>query len=172
NYEEIYFTIAQYQKDLDDAGRYDEYIGYRIQSAANDKAEFFAIYGGLFFLGIIFGTVFIVAAALIMYYKQISEGYEDKARFNILQKVGMTKREIKKSINSQVLTVFFLPLVSAGIHMTFAFPIVSRLLLLFGLTDTAFFAVVTLLCFGVFSAVYILVYIITSHSYYNIVQQG
>ena len=171
-YEEIFFSLAQYQKDLDDAGKADEYAGYRIQSAADDKAEFFAVYGGLFFLGIIFGTVFIVAAALIMYYKQISEGYEDKARFDILQKVGMTKREIKKSINSQVLTVFFLPLISAGIHMTFAFPIVSRLLLLFGLTDTAFFAVVTLLCFGVFSAVYILVYIITSHSYYNIVQQG
>lgn len=169
-FEEIYFSLAQYQKDLDDAGKYDEYIGYRIQSAANDKSEFFAIYGGLFFLGIIFGTVFIVAAALIMYYKQISEGYEDKARFDILQKVGMTKREIKKSINSQVLTVFFLPLISAGIHMTFAFPIVSRLLLLFGLTDTAFFAVVTLLCFCVFSAVYILVYIVTSRSYYNIVQ--
>lgn len=171
-YEEIFFPIAQYQKDLSDAGKEDEWCGCRIESKANNKFEFFAIYGGLFFLGIIFGTVFIVAAALIMYYKQISEGYEDKARFDILQKVGMTKREIKKSINSQVLTVFFLPLVSAGIHMTFAFPIVSRLLMLFGLTDTAFFAVVTLLCFGVFSAVYILVYIITSHSYYNIVQQG
>lgn len=169
-YEEIFFPIAQHQKDLADADREDEWCGCRIESAANDKAEFFALYGGLFFLGIIFGTVFIVAAALIMYYKQISEGYEDKERFAILQKVGMTKREIKRSINSQVLTVFFLPLVSAGIHMAFAFPIVSRLLMLFGLTDTAFFAVITLLCFGVFSAVYILVYLITSRSYYNIVQ--
>lgn len=171
-FEEIHSSIAQYQKDLEDSGKADEYLGCRIESAANDKTDFYAVYGGLFFLGIIFGTVFIVAAALIMYYKQISEGYEDKARFGILQKVGMTKREIKKSINSQVLTVFFLPLVSAGIHMAFAFPMVSRLLMLFGLTDTAFFAVVTLLCFGVFSAVYILVYLITSHSYYNIVQQG
>ena len=171
-YEEIHFSAAQYQKDLYNAGREDEWCGVRTECAAWDAAEFFAIYGGLFFLGIIFGTVFIIAAALIMYYKQISEGYEDKARFDILQKVGMTKREIKKSINSQVLTVFFLPLVSAGIHMAFAFPIISRLLMLFGLTDTAFFSVVTLLCFGVFSAVYILVYLITSHSYYNIVQQG
>lgn len=168
-YEKIWADATDYIKNVSDE---DEWCGCRIESAANDKAEFFAIYGGLFFLGIIFGTVFIVAAALIMYYKQISEGYEDKARFDILQKVGMTKREIKKSINSQVLTVFFLPLVSAGIHMTFAFPIVSRLLLLFGLTDTALFAVVTLLCFGVFSAVYILVYVITSHSYYNIVQRS
>lgn len=171
-FEEIHFSLAQYQKDLADSGIEEEYAGYRIESVANDKAEFFAVYGGLFFLGIIFGTVFIVVAALIMYYKQISEGCEDKARFDILQKVGMTKREIKRSINSQVLTVFFLPLISAGIHMAFAFPMVSRLLMLFGLTDTVFFAVVTLLCFGVFSAVYILVYLITSHSYYNIVQKG
>lgn len=171
-FEEIHFSLAQHQKDLADSGIEEEYAGYRIESAANDKAEFFAMYGGLFFLGIIFGTVFIVAAALIMYYKQISEGCEDKARFDILQKVGMTKREIKRSINSQVLTVFFLPLISAGIHMAFAFPIISRLLMLFGLTDTAFFAAVTLLCFGAFSAVYILVYLITSHSYYNIVQKG
>lgn len=171
-FEEIHFSIAQYTKDLSDAGREDEWIGCRVESIANDKIEFFALYGGLFFLGIIFGTVFIVAAALIMYYKQISEGYEDKARFGILQKVGMTKREIKKSINSQVLTVFFLPLISAGVHMAFAFPIISRLLMLFGLTDMAFFAVVTLLCFGIFSAVYILVYIITSKSYYTIVSKS
>ncbi len=170
-FEEIHFSIAQYTKDLSDAGREDEWFGCRVESIANDKIEFFALYGGLFFLGIIFGTVFIVAAALIMYYKQISEGYEDKARFGILQKVGMTKREIKRSINSQVLTVFFLPLISAGVHMAFAFPIISRLLMLFGLTDTAFFAVVALLCFGVFSAVYILVYIITSRSYYTIVSK-
>lgn len=170
-YEEIHFSVAQYIKDLADAGKEDEWRGSRIESKSNDKYEFFALYGGLFFLGIIFGTVFTFAAALIMYYKQISEGYEDKARFDILQKVGMTKREIKKSINSQVLTVFFLPLISAGVHMAFAFPIVSRLLMLFGLTDTAFFAVVTLLCFGVFSAVYILVYLVTSRSYYTIVSK-
>lgn len=170
-YEEIFFHVAQYQKDLADEEREDEWCGCRIESKSNDKYEFFAIYGGLFFLGIIFGTVFTFAAALIMYYKQISEGYEDKARFDILQKVGMTKREIKRSINSQVLTVFFLPLVSAGIHMAFAFPIVSRLLMLFGLTDTAFFAVVTLLCFGVFSAMYVLVYLVTSRSYYTIVSK-
>lgn len=171
-FEEIHSPIARYREELEEAGRDDEWCGCRVDCMAYDKYEFFAIYGGLFFLGIIFGTVFIVAAALIMYYKQISEGYEDKARFAILQKVGMTKREIKRSINSQVLTVFFLPLLAAGMHMAFAFPIVSRLLMLFGLTDTAFFAAVTLLCFGAFSAVYVLVYLITSHSYYNIVKQG
>ena len=93
-------------------------------------------YGGLFFLGVLLGLVFIFAAVLIMYYKQVSEGYEDQSRFEIMQKVGMTKREIKKSINSQVLTVFFLPLVTAGMHVAFAFPMISKLLALFNLLNT------------------------------------
>ncbi|MBP0965983.1 MAG: ABC transporter permease [Oscillospiraceae bacterium] len=143
--------------------------GVSFDCAANDRAEFYALYGGLFFLGILFGTVFIAAAVLIMYYKQISEGFEDKAKFGILQKVGMTKGEIRKSINSQVLTVFFAPLAAAGVHMAFAFGIVSRLLMLFGLTDTGLFAAVTLCCFLMFGAVYTAVYLITSGSYYKIV---
>lgn len=143
--------------------------GVSFDCAANDRAEFFALYGGLFFLGILFGTVFIAAAVLIMYYKQISEGFEDKSKFGILQKVGMTKKEIKQSINSQVLTVFFAPLAAAGVHMAFAFGIVSRLLMLFGLTDTGLFAVVTLCCFMLFGILYTAVYLITSGSYYKIV---
>lgn len=168
-FEDIHFSIAQQQKDLADAGREDEWCGYRVESAANDEAEFFAMYGGLFFLGVVFGMVFICAAVLIMYYKQISEGFEDRSKFGILQKVGMTKAEIRKSINSQVLTVFFMPLGAAGLHMVFAFPIVSRLLMIFGLNNTALFAVVTLCCFGAFSLVYTAVYLITSRSYYKIV---
>lgn len=170
-YKRIHHAVSQYQKDMFDEGREDEWCGCRIECMAGDKFDFFALYSGLFFLGIIFGTVFIVAAALIMYYKQISEGYEDKTRFDILQKVGMTKREIRRSVNSQVLTVFFLPLLAAGVHMAFAFPIISRLLLLFGLTNTGLFAAVTLLCFAAFAAVYILVYSVTSKSYYNIVSK-
>lgn len=168
-FEDINFSLAQQQKDLADAGREDEWCGYRVESAANDEAEFFAMYGGLFFLGVVFGMVFICAAVLIMYYKQISEGFEDRSKFGILQKVGMTKAEIRKSINSQVLTVFFMPLGAAGLHMVFAFPIVSRLLMIFGLNNTALFAVVTLCCFGAFSLVYTAVYLITSRSYYKIV---
>lgn len=147
----------------------DDWNGVSIDSAAKDKTEFFALYGGLFFLGILFGTVFIAAAVLIMYYKQISEGFEDKAKFTILQKVGMTKDEIRKSINSQVLTVFFAPLAAAGVHMAFAFGIVSRLLTLFGLTDTRLFAIVTLCCFLLFGILYTAVYLITSGSYCRIV---
>ena len=141
----------------------------KIECAAKDKAEFYALYGGLFFLGILLGTVFICAAALIMYYKQISEGYEDKAKFEILQKVGMTKEEIRKSINSQVLTVFFAPLIAAGVHMAFAFGIISKMLALFGLTDSGLFAVVAICCFLLFGLLYAAVYIITSKRYYKIV---
>ena len=171
-FEDIHRSISLETDRLAAEGREEEWLGYRIESLANDKAEFYALYGGLFFLGIILGSVFIFAAALIMYYKQISEGYGDKNRFTILQKVGMTQKEIRQSINSQVLTVFFLPLAAAAVHMTFAFPIVSRLLALFNLSNITLFAAVTLICFGMFAALYVLVYVFTSRSYYNIVSRG
>ena len=147
----------------------DDWAGVGLDGLESGRSNFYAIYGGLFFLGILFGTVFIAAAVLIMYYKQISEGFEDKSKFSILQKVGMTKSEIRKSINSQVLTVFFAPLAAAGVHMAFAFGIVSRLLMLFGLTDKKLFAIVTLCCFVLFGILYTAVYIITSSSYCKIV---
>ena len=147
----------------------DDWAGVGLDGLESGRSDFYALYGGLFFLGILFGTVFIAAAVLIMYYKQISEGFEDKSKFGILQKVGMTKSEIKKSINSQVLTVFFAPLAAAGVHMAFAFGIVSRLLMLFGLTDKGLFAIVTLRCFVLFGILYTAVYMITSSSYYKIV---
>lgn len=147
----------------------DDWAGVGLDGLESGRNDFYALYGGLFFLGILFGTVFIAAAVLIMYYKQISEGFEDKSKFGILQKVGMTKSEIRKSINSQVLTVFFAPLAAAGVHMAFAFGIVSRLLMLFGLTDKGLFAIVTLCCFVLFGILYTAVYMITSGSYYKIV---
>lgn len=147
----------------------DDWAGVGLDGLESGRSDFYALYGGLFFLGILFGTVFIAAAVLIMYYKQISEGFEDKSKFTILQKVGMTRSEIKKSINSQVLTVFFAPLAAAGVHMAFAFGIVSRLLMLFGLTDKKLFAIVTLCCFVLFGILYTVVYMITSSSYYKIV---
>lgn len=147
----------------------DIWSGVSLNCAASDKAEFYAMYGGLFFLGILLGSVFIAAAVLIMYYKQISEGFEDKAKFEILRKVGMTKDEIRSSINSQVLTIFFAPLAAAGVHMAFAFGIISRLLTLFRLTDAGLFAAVTLCCFMAFGILYTAVYLITSGSYYKIV---
>ncbi len=140
-----------------------------IDSAANEKDRFLALYGGLFFLGILLGIVFVLAAVLIMYYKQISEGYEDQSRFEIMQKVGMTKKEIRRSINSQVLTVFFLPLLAAGLHIAFAFPVISKLLILFNVTNTKLLICVTAVCYLVFTLFYVLVYRITSGAYYGIV---
>lgn len=133
------------------------------------RAELYALYGGLFFLGILFFVVFVMSAVMIMYYKQVTEGYEDRAGFEILQKVGMTKREIRSSINSQVLTLFFAPLVTAGVHMAFAFPMITKILSIFGIIDVAYLALVTLLCFAFYSAVYVLIYVLTSKSYCKIV---
>ena len=141
----------------------------QFESRAANYEDFFADFGGLFYLAIVHSIVFLLAAVLIIYYKQISEGYEDQARFDIMQKVGMTKREIKKSINSQLLTVFFLPLVGAGIHLIFAFPMIRKILLLFNLTNLHLYTIVTLISFGAFALFYTIVYRITSNAYYHIV---
>lgn len=133
------------------------------------RPEFYAIYGGLFFLGVLFCIVFVLSTVMIMYYKQVTEGYEDKAKFEILQKVGMTKSEIRSTVNSQVLTLFFAPLVAAEVHIVFAFPLILRLLTLFGPMDTGFLILVAIGCFVVYGAFYILFYYLTSKSYCNIV---
>lgn len=136
---------------------------------AGSRMLFLGLYGGLFFLGILLGIVFIFAAVLIMYYKQISEGYEDRARFEIMQKVGMTQSEIKKSVNSQVLTVFFAPLIVAGIHLAFNFPLINKTITLLGFTNSGLLMGITAVCFLVFALLYVIVYRITSRSYYSIV---
>jgi len=135
---------------------------YSIECQDALRNEFFEMYGGLFFLGIMLSMVFLFAAVLIIYYKQISEGYEDQARFEIMQKVGMTKQEIKRSVNSQILTVFFLPLVFAGLHLSFAFPIVWRLLQLFFMRNLSLTVAVTAGCFLVFGIFYAVVYKLTA----------
>lgn len=145
------------------------FSGVSCESLADNKADFYGTFGGLLFLGAMLSIVFIFAAVLIIYYKQISEGYEDQSRFDIMQKVGMTKREIRKSINSQLLIVFFLPLVAAGIHLTFAFPFVHKMLLLFNLMNAKLLIATTAITFLIFAAFYMLVYRITSNAYYKIV---
>ena len=139
------------------------------RSREANREEFLGIYGGLFFIGLILSLIFTSAAVLIIYYKQLSEGYEDAARFEIMQKVGMTKRDIRASINSQLLTVFFLPLIFAGLHLGFAFPFVSKMLTLFNLTNTSLLIMRTALSFLVFAVLYVIVYKITSSAYYKIV---
>ena len=164
---QLYFYIWDTVVDI--AGNTDNFMGYSVNSQEYQREGFYGLYGGLFYIGIILSIVFIIAAVLIIYYKQISEGYEDQARFEIMQKVGMTKREIRKSINSQLLTVFFLPLAFAAMHLSFAFPIISKLLLAFNLNNVLLFATTTVICFVVFAVFYLIVYRITSNAYYNIV---
>lgn len=137
-----------------------------------NRDEYFGTFGSLFFLGIVLSLVFVLAAVLMIYYKQISEGYEDQARFDIMQKVGMTRRDIRRSINSQLLTVFALPLIGAGCHLAFAFPMIRKLLLLFGLNNISLFTATTAVCFGVFAFFYTVVYRITSNAYYHIVSNA
>jgi len=147
-----------------------EGINYiRYESYAFNKEDFYGSFGGLLVLGILLGIVFVFAAVLIMYYKQVTEGYEDQAGFIVMQKVGMTKKDIRQSINSQILIVFFAPLLLAGVHLLFAFPIIYKLLLLFGLNRIQFLAMVALGCYLLFAVFYIIVYKMTSGVYYQIV---
>lgn len=133
------------------------------------RESFYSVYGGLFFLGLFLGALFIMATVLIMYYKQISEGYDDKERFAIMQKVGLSKEEIKRSIKSQVLVVFFLPLVAAVIHITFAFKVITKLLAMLNLTNIGLFVLCTAATILIFVAFYALVYKLTAREYYKIV---
>lgn len=136
------------------------------------REGFFGLYGGLFFIGIVLSVLFLIAAVIIIYYKQICEGYEDSKRFEIMQNVGMTKRDIKRSINSQMMTVFFMPLIFAGMHLAFAFPYISKILVLFAFKNTMLNVAVNVICFVIFGAFYAAVYKITSNTYYSIVSKG
>ena len=144
-------------------------VGVSVESKAGNRADFYGTYGGLFFLGIMLSIVFIFAAVAILYYKQLSEGYEDQSRFDIMQKVGMTKGDIRRSINSQLLTVFYLPLLMAGLHLCFAFPFIHKLLMLFNLDNRGLLVGTTAVSFAVFAALYALVYKLTGNAYYHIV---
>lgn len=130
-----------------------------------------ALYGGLFFVGAFLGLLFVLATVLIIYYKQVSEGYEDRRRFAIMQQVGMTEKEVRDSIRSQVLLVFFLPLATAGVHMAFAFPIVSKLLKMLNLNNTPLYIACLVGCFLVFGIFYVVVYRVTTGTYNKIVQE-
>lgn len=148
---------------------YGNMMSFSIDSCNVGRDDYYSAFGSLFYLGVMLSVVFIFAAVLIIYYKQVSEGYEDQSRFEIMQKVGMTKKEIRKSINSQLLTVFFLPLAGAGLHMIFASIIIRRILLAFNFNNPVLFVVTTLVCFVVFALFYTLIYRVTSNAYYKIV---
>ena len=140
-----------------------------MESRMLSRSSFYELYGGLFFIGIYLGSMFIMATVLIIYYKQISEGYDDRERYQIMQKVGMSKKEVKRSIRSQVLSVFFLPLVVAVIHVAVAFKVMTKILGVLNLTNVSLFAVCTIITIAVFTVFYIIVYSITAKEYYRIV---
>lgn len=148
--------------------REEGFSGYS-ESRAAAETDFIGLYGGFFFIGIFLGILFVMATVLIIYYKQISEGYDDKDRFAIMLKVGMSQSEVKSSIHSQVLTVFFLPLLAAGVHVIAAFPLMSRLLVLLNFSNTNLYMACTGICFLVFTGMYVLIYMLTARTYYRIV---
>lgn len=134
------------------------------------RRDYLSLFGGLFFLGMVLGPLFSIAAVLIMYYKQICEGYEDAERFAVMRKVGLTDAEIRRSVNSQVLTVFFAPLLMAGVHMMFAMPMIRLILGAFGLHNDSLFYGIGIGSYVVFAVIYALMYLLTSRRYYRIVR--
>ena len=142
---------------------------YFFESSLNSLSEFYNLYGSLFYLGISLSVAFVIATVCIMYYKQVVEGYEDQKRFAIMKKLGLDDRQIRKSINSQLLTVFFLPLVGALSHLLFAHPMIEKLLSLFMISDIRLFFITSILCYVCFSIIYFVIYKLTSNVYYKIV---
>ena len=143
---------------------------YGANIASESTVEMNALFGGVLFIGIFLSIIFMVGTVLVIYYKQISEGYEDRERFVILQKVGLDQKQIKQTINKQVLTVFFLPLALAFLHLAFAYHMLSLILKVVGVVDSAMMLSVTLSICGIFALVYVLIFMITSRSYRKIVQ--
>ena len=169
--DEVFEAIYE-NAPIDEREETDDYVGVgsiSVSSRNRDRIDFYSLYGGIFFLGVMLSIVFILAAVLIIYYKQISEGYEDRSRFEIMQKVGLTDSDIKRSINSQMRTVFVLPIAAAGIHLCFAFPMLQRLLLMFGFANGQLLLLTACTCVGVIAAIYLIVYKLTAGAYYGIV---
>ena len=145
------------------------FSNYYCESHEAERGDFVSTFGGLFFLGIILSIIFLVSCVVIIYYKQISEGFEDQARFGIMQKVGMNDDEIKKSVNSQMLTVFMIPVIFACIHLAVVLPIVNKLLMLFGLFNFGLLLICAAVCVLVCGLFYAAIYKVTSNAYFRIV---
>lgn len=146
-----------------------QYTSLSLESRTNYGEEYYSLNGSFFFLGLFLGLLFILATVLIIYYKQLVEGYEDRARYRIMRSVGMSGRDIRRSVNSQVRIVFFAPLLVAAIHVAFDFPLVTQLLALFGIYNTLLELMCTLAVFGLFALLYVGVYRLTARAYYRIV---
>ena len=146
--------------------------GYGFSCRAAERDDYYASFGGFFFLGILLSIVFLAAAAVIIYYKQLSEGHEDLNRFAIMQKVGMTRQDIRRSVNAQMRTVFFFPLGLAVTHLCFAFPMIRKMLMLFNLNNLPLLLITAALSTAAFAGFYVIVYRMTAGVYYRLVSSG
>ena len=163
--------VMETVKDLKKSGGLSENAWIISGIRQQEYESYYADNGSLLFIGIFLGSLFLMGTAMIIYYKQISEGYEDQKRFEIMQKVGLSRREVRSSVRRQILMVFFLPLLMAMLHITMAFPMIRRLLLLFGMTNTKLFIGCTAGTVLIFAVVYGLIYLMTARSYYHIVER-
>ena len=163
--------VMETVKDLKKSGVLSENAWIISGIRQQEYESYYADNGSLLFIGIFLGSLFLMGTAMIIYYKQISEGYEDQKRFEIMQKVGLSRREVRSSVRRQILMVFFLPLLMAMLHITMAFPMIRRMLLLFGMTNTKLFIGCTAGTVLIFAVVYGLIYLMTARSYYHIVER-
>ena len=163
--------VMEVVKDLKKNGGLSENSWITSGIRQQEYESYYADNGSLLFIGIFLGSLFLMGTAMIIYYKQISEGYEDQKRFEITQKVGLSRREVRSSVRRQILMVFFLPLLMAMLHITMAFPMIRRMLLLFGMTNTKLFIGCTAGTVLIFAVVYGLIYLMTARSYYHIVER-
>lgn len=164
-------SVMKVVKDLKKNGGLSENSWITSGIRQQEYESYYADNGSLLFIGIFLGSLFLMGTAMIIYYKQISEGYEDQKRFEIMQKVGLSRREVRSSVRRQILMVFFLPLLMAMFHITMAFPMIRRMLLLFGMTNTKLFIGCTAGTVLIFAVVYGLIYLMTARSYYHIVER-
>lgn len=159
-------------KEYADSGQISEGGYYISKSQVEARNSLYDTNGGLLFLGVLLGSVFLMGTALIIYYKQISEGYEDRSRFEIMRKVGMSRKEVKSSISRQILMVFFLPLLMAVLHISMAFPLIQKLLQALGMPPGGLFLICTAATVLIFALVYGVIYIFTARSYYRILEKA
>ncbi len=165
DFDETLENLRQNLSDISEEKVYNRYI----TSLPDQRSNMLGLFSSMLFLGIMLSFVFILATVLIIYYKQTSEGYEDSERFAIMRKVGLEDGQIRKSINSQMLTVFFCPLIMAGIHLCFAFPFVWSMLNMFGFSNLRLMIIVTAVCYVACAVLYVIIYLFTSRTYYKIV---
>lgn len=167
-YKKIDNAVKKYFKENKNDKK--EISSYWVESRQENEQNFYLLYGGLFFLGIFLGTMFLIVTVMIIFYKQITEGYDDRERYQILEKVGMSSREVKDTIKSQIRIVFVLPIFAAAVHVTAAFPMVNRILKMLNLNNEKLFAGCLTATIIVFAVIYYLVFKVTSRAYYKIVK--